>query len=58
MISESLEQTMQWFHDTVNVQARRINRLKNPLIFYRTGFWALLILLLAFVAVAVLEGWS
>jgi hypothetical protein len=58
MISESLEQTTQWFHGAVDVQARRIRRLETSLFFYRLGFWALLILLRAFVVGAVAESSS
>jgi hypothetical protein len=57
MISEGLQQTTQWFHDAVDVQARRIERLENSLLFYRAGFWALLVILVAFVIGAVTEGW-
>lgn len=58
MINEGLDQTVQWFHDAVDVQARRIFRLERSLFFYRAGFYGLAIVLAVFVFVAVLEALS
>jgi hypothetical protein len=57
MITEGLEQTTQWIHDAIKV-GRELRRLEASLFFYRAGFWALLILLLVFVAGAVVESLS
>jgi hypothetical protein len=50
MISEGLNQTVDWFHNAVDLQARRIQRLEVALFVYRAGFLVMAILWVPFVA--------